>query len=470
MRAKCSRRNDSDPLKKACKSAVCACCFGQNREVERPATQYARVDGLSIAYQTFGKGPNLLVSPGWISNVDGYWTLPECARFASELAQSFRVTMFDKRGTGLSDRDVGYPTLDDRMEDMRAVLDDAGIAKTAILGVSEGGSMAILFAATYPERVTHLALFGCFACREWKQDYPWAPTPEERQKFYEDIERNWGNMDVSYLNPSLKSDPAANERWNRYMRSGASPRSALRMGQLNTTIDIRHVLPTLRIPALIMHRENDRDVKIAEARYLANAIPEAHLVELKGDDHFITVGDSAPVIELVRELVGVERPVSDHRMLSTVLFTDIVDSTGQLQRLGDEEWRKRLEAHFEMIEGQVRAFRGRLVKLTGDGALAHFDGPSRAAKCALSIIDLAEAQGIAVRAAVHSCEIELMGSDITGLGVHLTARAMACAGSGEVVATETVKALTSGSGLQFEPMGDQSFKGFSEPVAVFRVR
>lgn len=443
--------------------------MSQNPVVERPATQYAKVDGLSIAYQTFGHGPNLLVAPGWISNVDGYWNLPESVRFASELAQSFRVTMFDKRGTGLSDRDVGYPTLDDRMEDMRAVLDDAGIGKTAILGISEGGSMAILFAATYPERVTHLALFGCFACREWKPDYPWAPTPEERQKFYDEIEKNWGNMDVGYLNPSLLADPAAIDRWNQYMRSGASPRSALRMGQLNTTIDIRHVLPTLRIPALIMHRENDRDVKIAEARYLANAIPEAKLVELKGNDHFITVGDIAPVIELMRELVGVERPVSDLRMLATVLFTDIVNSTGQLQRMGDKEWKERLEAHFEMITSQVRAFRGTLVKLTGDGALAHFDGPSRAAKCALAIIAQAAAQGIEVRAAVHSCEIEPIGNDITGLGVHLAARAMACAGTGELVATETVRALTSGSGLQFEPLGEQSLQGFDEPIAVFRV-
>lgn len=437
--------------------------------MERPATQYAKVDGLSIAYQTFGHGPDLLVAPGWISNVDGYWNLPETVRFASELAQSFRVTMFDKRGTGLSDRDVGYPTLDDRMEDMRAVLDDAGIAKTAILGISEGGSMSILFAATYPERVTHLALFGCFACREWKPDYPWAPTAEERQKFYLEIEDNWGNLDIGYLNPSLMSDPAAIERWRGYMRSGASPRSALRMGQLNTTIDIRHVLATLRIPALIMHRENDRDVKIAEARYLANAISGAKLVELAGDDHFISVGDIAPVIELLRELVGVERSVIDHRMLATVLFTDIVDSTGQLQQVGDTAWKSRLEAHFEMIESQVRSFRGTLVKLTGDGALAHFDGPSRAARCALAIIAEAAAQGIAVRAAVHSCEIELMGNDITGLGVHLAARAMSCAGPGEVVATETVKSLTSGSGLGFEPLGAQSVQGFDEPITVFRV-
>jgi class 3 adenylate cyclase len=357
------------------------------------------------------------------------------------------------------------------MDDMRAVMDDAGIAKSVVYGISEGGSLALLFAATYPDRVTALALFGAFACREKKPDYPWAPSPSERQLFYDAIQSGWaGEMDLSNVAPTLIGDEERMARWCRYLRSSASPSGALQLAKLNTAIDVRHVLPAVRARTVVMHRQGDRDVKLAEARYLAARLPNAELRELPGEDHLPTVGDTQPILSALKELAGVADSGSvDRRMLATLLFTDIVGSTDHLRQLGDADWTKLMTMHNESAQRLVRQHRGHVVKFTGDGLLAYFDGPARAARCALQLAKEVKEMGLDNRAAVHTCEVELAADDLMGLGVHLAARAMAVAGPGEVLATGTTKALVSGSGLQFEHAGSHSFRGFDELVDVYVV-
>jgi class 3 adenylate cyclase len=437
----------------------------------RPKTQFADAGGVQIAYQTFGEGPDVVVVPGWVSNVEQSWESPEKAAFYADLAQTCRVTLFDKRGTGLSDRNVGAPTLEDRMDDLQAVMDAARIKRSIVFGISEGGSLAMVFAASNPERVRALALYGTFACREKKPDYPWAPSPEERQAFYDSISNAWsGEMDLAHSAPSLVGNQEHLERWARYLRSSATPSDALALAKLNTQIDVRHVLPLIRVPTVIMRRVGDRDVRREEAIYLQLHIPNAELRELPGEDHLPMVGDTAPILEIIREIAGAETPLSPHsRILSTVLFSDIVGSTNLVRQSGDEAWVQSMATHNDMVRKLVQQHRGTLVKFTGDGILAYFDGPSRAAQCALSLARQAPEIGLTVRAAVHTCEIELLEQDIVGIGVHLASRVMSVAEEGQVYATGTVKALVSGSNLVFEQKGEQTFKGFEEPVALFRV-
>lgn len=437
----------------------------------RPRTHFASAGGIQIAYQTFGQGPDLVVAPGWVSNVEQIWELPEAAKFYEELSKSFRVTLFDKRGTGLSDRNVGMPTLEGRMDDLRAVMDDAGIEEAIVYGVSEGGSLATIFTATYPERVRALALFGTFACREKKPDYPWAPSPEEREIFYDAVRSGWSeDMDLSNTAPSLAADPERMGRLARYSRSSATPSGALELAKLNTSIDVRHVLPLIRVATVVMRRLGDRDVRREEATYISSKIPGSKLLEFPGEDHIPTVGDTAPILQALRDLAGVEAPAQEsRRLLATVVFTDIVGSTGRLREAGDAQWSQALSAHNELIRSLVKQYRGVLVKFTGDGALSYFDGPSRAAQYGLALAAQANDQGLEVRAAVHTCEVEVTDDDILGIGVHLAARAMTVAQPREVVATGTVKALVSGSGLCFQEAGEHLFKGFEEPVPVYRV-
>lgn len=437
----------------------------------RTSVRFASSGVIQIAYSTFGEGPDLIVAPGWVSNVEQIWDIPEGAKFYAELAKDFRVTLFDKRGTGVSDRTVGMPTLEDRMDDMRAVMDDAGIAKAVVYGISEGGSLAILFAATYPERTTALALFAAFACREKKPDYPWAPSPEERQRFYDSIQLAWaGEMDLGKTAPSLSGDEDRLAIYSRYFRSSASPSGALQLAKLNTAIDIRHVLPAVRARTVVMQRVGDRDVQIAEARYLAARLPNSELRELPGDDHMPLAGDTQPILSALKELAGVgSQGLEDRRMLATLLFTDIVCSTDHLRQVGDAEWTKLITQHNESAQKLVRQHRGNVVKFTGDGLLAHFDGPARAARCALQIAAEVKELGLDIRAAVHTCEVEFVGDDLVGVGVHLAARAMSVASPGDVLATGTVKALVSGSGLKFDHAGAHTFRGFDEPVDVYHV-
>jgi class 3 adenylate cyclase len=435
----------------------------------RPETRFAKCDAIHIAYQTFGAGPDLVICPGWVSNVEYGWEIPEWARFHEEIARFARVTIFDKRGTGLSDRDVGAPTLEERMDNLRAVMDAAAIERAHVFGISEGGSMAMLFAAAFPERSASLLLFGSFACRRPQPDYPWAPTPEERQEFFDTIERGWqGSMDIASIAPSL--DEGARRRFATYFRMGASPAGALSLARLNTDIDVRHVLPSIRVPVLVMHREGDQDARADEARYIAGKIPGSRLTIFRGNDHVPFAGETAPVLDEIRAFVtGVRERGDDERILATVLFTDVVGSTALAAALGDREWRERLARHHAALARHVRTHRGRLVKLLGDGALAVFDGPGRAVRCARAAAAETGASGIELRCGIHAGEIERVGDDVAGIAVHVAARVLAEAGPGEVLATSTVRELCAGSGLTFVDRGARELAGIPDPWRLYAV-
>jgi class 3 adenylate cyclase len=436
-----------------------------------PETRFADCDGIAIAYQTFGQGPDLVICPGWVTNVEYGWEVPERARFHEELARFARVTIFDKRGTGLSDRDVGAATLEQRMDDLRAVMDDSSIAEAHVLGVSEGGSMAMLFAATFPERVRSLLLFGAFACRKPQPDYPWAPTSERRRKFYDAIEHHWGgSMDIASIAPSIDRNAVSRRRLATYFRMSAGPHGALALARLNAEIDVRHVLPAIRVPTLVMHREEDADAHVEEARYIASHVPGARLAVFPGTDHLVYAGEIRPVVDEIRVvLTGARERTGTDRILATILFTDIVGSTALAATLGDRAWSERLLDHHAAIGRHVRAHRGRLVKLIGDGALALFDGPGRAVRCAQAIVADPGAPEIAVRSGVHTGEVEVMGDDAGGIAMHVAARVVGEAAGGEVLATSTVRDLCAGSGLTFTDRGLRKLAGLSEPWHVFAV-
>lgn len=437
----------------------------------RPDVHFAKCDGIAIAYQTFGEGPDLVISPGWVTNVEYGWELPERVRFHEELARFARVTLFDKRGTGLSDRNVGAATLEERMDDLRAVMDASSIGVAHVLGVSEGGSMAMLFAATFPERVRSLLLFGAFACRKPQPDYPWAPTAERRQAFFDVIEHHWHEtMDIASIAPSIARDPVAARRLATYFRMSAGPQGALALARLNTEIDVRRVLPAIRVPTVVMHRQGDADANVEEARYIASKIPDARLVVFPGDDHLVYAGDIGPVVDEIRAVMtGVRGRAEADRILATILFTDLVGSTALAARLGDRDWRERLQRHHAAVDRHVRAHRGRLVKLVGDGALALFDGPGRAVRCAQAIASDPGAPEMAVRAGLHTGEVEMMGDDAGGIAMHVAARVVGEAAGGEVLTTSTVRDLCAGSGLTFSDRGLRQFAGLPEPWRVFAV-
>jgi pimeloyl-ACP methyl ester carboxylesterase len=440
--------------------------------ITHPLTRYAKSGDISIAYQVVGEGPlDLVYVPGWVSNVELTWEEPSVARFFERLATFSRLILFDKRGTGLSDREVGFPTLEDRMDDVRAVMDAVGSERAALLSMSEGGNMSMLFSATYPDRVSSLVLFGCFAKRIWAPDYPWAPTAEERQCWYRQIEEQWGGaFDVTSLAPTRATDPAFREWFGRYLRMGASPRGALTLARMNTEIDVRDILPAIRVPTLVLHRRDDQDARIEEARYIAARIPGARLVELEGADHLLWAGDQEPVLNQIEEfLTGARRSADVDRVLTTILFTDIVDSTHRAAALGDRDWRQVLTRHYEAARAQITRYRGREAQTTGDGLLACFDGPARAVHCALAIADAVRPLGLEIRAGLHTGECYVRGAEVTGIAVHIGARIAALAGPGEVLVSGTVKDLVVGARLTFTDKGRQALKGIPDPWQIYMV-
>ena len=429
-----------------------------------PQTRYARSGKVHIAYQVTGEGPlDLVFVPGWVSHVELSWEEPTYASFLRRLASFSRLITFDKRGTGLSDRvpDDQLPTLEERMDDLRAVMDAVDSQRAAVFGVSEGGNLSMLFAATYPARTVALVTAGSFAKRVWSPDYPWAPTPEARAQEYDLVEREWGNlMDLSHYIPSKMHDVEFAQRLATYCRRSASPSAAVALLRMNTQIDVRDLLPTIRVPALIVHRTGDRDVNIEEGRWLAARIPGARFVELPGEDHLPWVGDQDAMLDEVQEFLTGVRPARDvDRVLATVLFTDIVGSTDHLARLGDKAWHDLLARHHAMVRHELAAFRGREVNTAGDGFFATFDGPARGVRCALRIHDVARQLGIAIRAGLHTGEVELHGDDVAGMAVHIAARVAALAGANEALVSSTVKDLVSGSGLRFKERGAHVLKG-----------
>lgn len=432
--------------------------------VTQPDTKFAQSSDVSIAYQVVGHGPlDLLVVPGFVSHVEQAWEDPSFTRFLLQLASFSRLILFDKRGTGLSDRISGIPTLEQRMDDVRAVLDAAGSQRVALFGISEGGPMSVLFAATYPERTSGLVLYGTIARGAWAPDYPWGSKPEneETEAWLEGWRKEWGGpYNVEVWAPSMEKDERFRQWWAKYLRLSASPAAVINIFRMNMTIDVRAILPTIHIPTLVLHRVGDRAINIEQGRFFAEHIPGAKFVELSGDDHLWWVGDSEAIVNEIQEfLTGERQTIEPDRVLATILFTDIVNSTKHAAEMGDRRWRDLLDSHNALMHKEISRFRGRAIKSTGDGFLATFDGPARAIRCAFAISDEVRRLGIEMRAGLHTGEIELIGEDVGGIAVHIAARVLAKAEAKEVWVSRTVKDLVVGSGFNFSERGVYDLKG-----------
>ena len=427
--------------------------------MQAPKTQYADSNGVSIAYQVVGGGDaTLVVVPGAVSNVEVMWSEPIFYRLIRHFTRFARVIVFDKRGTGCSDPVVGPPTLEERIDDIRAVMDAVGVERAFIDGISEGGPMAMLFAATYPERVQGLVLYGTFP----KWDAPGLPDmPVEPIDQFEEVAAHWGEgRSVELFVPHVAHDPIQRRMWAVWERTGASPGMVRKLVASNRLIDVRPVLSSISAPTLVLHCTGDR-IPIEGARYLAERIPGARFLELPGKSHVPYEPEIVDQIAgLVEEfVVGSRQRPDPERALATVLFTDIVGSTERAASAGDRKWRDQLEEHDELVRGVLDRYRGREVKTLGDGFLATFDGPARAVQCARALVEEVARLGLTIRAGVHSGEVEIIGEDIGGMAVHLASRVSSVAGAGEVLVTSTVRDLVIGSDLQFADRGRHLLKG-----------
>jgi class 3 adenylate cyclase/pimeloyl-ACP methyl ester carboxylesterase len=436
--------------------------------MDMPEICYAKSGNVRIAYQVTGSGPlDLVFVPGYISNLEAWWDEPDWAHLRSRLAAFSRLILFDKRGTGLSDAIAGIASLEDRMDDVRAVLDAAGSRRAALLGFSEGGSMSMLFAATYPERTSALVLYGSYAENADRHLF----SDDQFEAMLEEIDRIWGTgvRCVRRFAPSRAEDKDALRAWARWERRGASPSAAVALARMNREIDIRHVLPVIQVPTVVLHRSGDTAIPFEAGRYLAETIPGAKLVELPGIDHWApTIGDIDTLTDEIQQfLTGSRGQAEPDRVLATVMFTDIVDSTKRAAALGDRDWRRLLDRHNEAVRQEIERFRGRAVKNLGDGFLATFDGPARAVRCAAAIADRLRPLEIQVRSGLHTGEIELTPDDVAGIAVHIAARVAEKAHSGEVLVSSTVRDLVAGSGLRFGDRGSHVLRGFPEPLRLF---
>lgn len=438
-----------------------------------PETRYAKSGGLNIAYQVAGQGSlDLLFAPGWISNVELGWEDPWIARFYERLAAFSRLILFDKRGTGLSDRvsDERPPTLEERTDDIRAVLDAVGSERAALFGVSEGGNMCVLFAATYPNRTAALVTHGIFAKRVWSPEYPWAPTPAERQAWLDGLATRWsgGEMDLTVIAPSVADVASVRAASARRSRLSVSPSAAVALGRMNTEIDIRAVLPIIRVPTLMFHAVGDRDANVEEGRWIARRIPGARLIELPTADHLPYYANQDAVVAATQEFLTGSRPIADaDRFLATVLFTDIVNGTARAGELGDRAWRALIERHHAIVRAELARHRGIEVDTAGDGFFATFDGPARAVRCGIAIRDRVRELGVEIRAGVHTGECEVIAGKTGGIAVIIGSRVREQAAPGQVLATSTVRDLTAGSGLRFEPQGARRLKGVPDEWQIF---
>lgn len=442
-----------------------------SEEIDAP-TRYADSDGLSIAYQVHGEGElDLVLVPGFVSHVELLWEEPGMARFLRRLASFSRLILFDKRGQGLSDRPVAPPTLEDSMGDLHAVLEAAGSERAAVLGVSEGGPMSALFAATYPERVASLVLYGTFARMVRAPDFPLGLPAEALDRWGQMMAREWGTpVGVEVWAPAAVGDAEFERWWARLLRQGTSRAGAIALMDLYREIDTRSILPSIDVPTLVLHRRDDLVVLARQGRYLAEEIPAARYVEVEGADHLAWVGDQDSLLDEIEEfLVGSRRAHDPERALATVLFTDIVGSTQRAAELGDRRWRDLLERHDAAVRRQLSVHRGREVKTTGDGFLATFDGPARAIRCAQAIGEAVRETGLEVRAGIHTGEVELLGGDVAGMAVNIGARIGDLADPGEVLVSSTVRELVVGSGLEFAERGAHSLKGAPGEWRLFAV-
>jgi DNA-binding winged helix-turn-helix (wHTH) protein/pimeloyl-ACP methyl ester carboxylesterase/class 3 adenylate cyclase len=423
-----------------------------------PETHYAQSGDVNIAYQVIGDGPlDLVFVMGWVSHLEYFWEEPSFARFLTRLASFSRLILFDKRGTGLSDRVPirELPTLEQRMDDVRVVMEAVGSKSAALCGVSEGGPMCSLFAATYPEKTNALVMIGTYAKRIWDPEYPWAPTHEEREEFYEEMQRDWGGpVGLEERAPSVADDPHFREWWATYLRMGASPGAALALTRMNADIDVRHVLPSIRVPTLVIHRANDQCRKVEEGRYVASRIPGAKYLELPGVDHLPFVGDQDAILDEIEEfLTGVRHAPDYDRVLATVVFTRLTDAAHQATRVGDRHWQDLLERYTSHAGRELELFRGREVEMVEGNLLATFDGPARAIRCASAISDAAARLGIRVKAGLHTGECDVMEDGVGGIAVRIGAHVVEHAAPGEVLVSHTVKDLVAGAGIGFEERG-----------------
>jgi len=437
-----------------------------------PQTRYAKSGDVNIAYQVLGQGPpDLVLIPGWVSNIEIFWEEPAVVRFFTRLASFSRLILFDKRGTGLSDRVAEMPNPETRMDDVRAVLDTVGSERAALFGYSEGGVLCALFAATYPNRASALIMHGSYARLTAAPDYPWGLNEQERSAFVDQAVREWGApIGIDMRAPSMATDERFRQWWARFLRLSASPAAFATLSHMNAQMDIRQVLPAIRVPTLILHSVNDRNLDVRGSRYLAERIPGAKLVELSGPDHVPWLSDADIVVDEVEEfLTGARHAPEPERVLATVMFTDIVGASERAAGLGDRRWHDLLDSHHALIRRQLNHFRGREIDTAGDGFLATFDGPARAVRCASTISDGVRSLGIEVRAGLHTGECEMMGDKLAGIAVHIGSRVAALARPGEVLVSSTVKDLVAGSGLSFQDRGIQSLKGIPGEWRLFAV-
>jgi class 3 adenylate cyclase len=427
-----------------------------------PVTRYARSGDLHIAYQVVGDGPiDLIYVPSWISQAEAYWEEPIVARYFGRLASFSRLIMFDRRGSGMSDPVPTAPTLEEQIDDVVAVMDAAGSERAAVFALLEGGAMASLFAATHPDRTTALVLYEAQPRMSWAPDYDWAMRSEDREEYVRNggLE-TWGDGSrLVSLSPSSAGNPRLIEWFGRFERLAASPGWAAKLMLMNSQVDVRAVLPSIQAPTLVMHRADDQFIDIRHSRYLAEHIAGARFVVLPGNDTLFG-DDSAELDEVEEFLTGARQAPDSERILATVMFADIVDSTRRAAELGDRRWRELLEAMEGGVARELQRYRGRTVKTMGDGFLATFDGPARAIRCATAIRDAARANyGLEVRTGLHTGEIELIGDDVGGIAVHIGARVGGIAAGGEVLVSGTVKDLVVGSGIEFEDRGERELKG-----------
>lgn len=436
-----------------------------------PETRYARSGDVHIAYQVSGQGPpDVVFVPGFISNVELAWEVPFTGPVLRRVGSFARVVAFDKRGTGLSDR-TGAPSLEQRMDDVRAVMDEVGMERAALWGISEAGPMCILFAATYPDRTSALILQSTFARIMQAPEQPFGYTPEQATALLATATERWGTGEVlTSFFPSAATDPAMVEILARYERNGASPSAMADIVAMAYKIDVRHALPTIQAPTIVIHSTGDSIVDVAHGRYMAEHIPGARYIELSGVDH-LTVRQSDPFpFEDIEEFLTGHRPAPElERVLKTVMFTDIVSSTKRAVELGDQRWKRVLDDHDAVMRGLLDHYRGIEVDTAGDGFLASFDGPARAVRCAVAATQAVRPLGIEMRAGVHTGECIQRGTKLGGIGVHIGARVAALAGVGQVLVSRTVTDLVAGSGLRFADEGEHRLKGVPEPWQLFSV-
>ena len=439
-----------------------------------PETRYARRGDDYIAYQTVGNGPpDILFMSAWFSHVDGRWEEPRFAAMLNRIATMGRLIVFDKRGSGASDPlAAAQPTWEDWADDISAVLQAADSERATVIGVGDSGPLAMLFAATQPQRVTSLVLINTGARLVQGPDYPWGLSGDEVERFLRRTRETWGTGGISDIfSTSASSDERYRQWWARYQRMGSSPGRSTTMARLVFAVDVRNVLSTIHVPTLVIHRKDFRFFPVELGRYLGEHIANAKYVELPGADGFIYLGDTDAVLSEVEEFVtGSRRSPEADRILATILLTDMVGSTDRAARLGDQRWRAVLDAHDDIVRGQLKQFRGRLHRATGDGMLATFDGPARGVRCAQSLRDALREAGIDIRSGLHAGEIELRGDEIGGIAVHIAARIGAQAESGEILCSSTVKELVTGSDLAFVDRGRHQLKGVPQEWQIYAVQ